>query len=103
VTRAPLRFPRLSRQLAASAVAGLMVSTIAAVAVVIPTVPSSAQGSSAPTASIQVWTEASGTPVDNYWAAQAKAFDQANPGDSVSIDIEPSGSYNTCLLYTSSR
>ena len=95
MTRAPLRFPRLSRQLAASAVAGLMVSTIAAVAVVIPTVPSSAQGSSAPTASIQVWMEASGTPVDNYWAAQAKAFDQANPGDSVSIDIEPSGSYNT--------
>ncbi|MGO9659619.1 MAG: extracellular solute-binding protein [Acidimicrobiales bacterium] len=94
MTRAPLRFPRLSRRLAASAVAGLMVSTIAAVAVVIPTVSSSAQGSSAPTASIQVWMEASGTPVDNYWAAQAKAFDQANPGDSVSIDIEPAGSYN---------
>ena len=73
--------------------AGLSISTAATVAV--PVTSSFAQGSSSPTASIQVWMEASGTPVDNYWAAQAKAFDQANSGDKVSIDIEPSGSYNT--------
>ncbi|MGH9107315.1 MAG: extracellular solute-binding protein [Acidimicrobiales bacterium] len=72
--------------------AGLSIGTAAAVAVPVTT---SFASSSAPTASIQVWMEASGTPVDNYWAAQAKAFDKANPGDRVSIDIEPSGSYNT--------
>ena len=80
---------------AALIAAGLSVSTAATVAIAVPIATSSAQDSSAPTASIQVWMEANGTPVDNYWAAQAKAFDKANPGDSVSIDIEPSGPYNT--------
>jgi len=93
VTRTSLKLPRLSGRAAASIAAGLSISMAAAV--VVPVASSFAQGSSAPTASIQVWMEASGTPVDNYWAAQAKAFDKANPGDSVSIDIEPSGSYNT--------
>jgi len=95
VTRASLELPRLPGRVAAIVATGLSVSTAAMVAVAVPTTTSSAQTPSAPTASIQVWMEASGTPVDNYWAAQAKAFDQANPGDSVSIDIEPSGSYNT--------
>ena len=84
---------RLSRRATALIAAGLSVGTAASVAIVVPIATSSAQ--SAPTASIQVWMEANGTPLDNYWAAQAKAFDQANPGDTVSIDIEPSGPYNT--------
>lgn len=93
VTRASSKSRRLSHRATALVAAGLSVGTAATVAIAVPIATSSAQ--SAPTASIQVWMEASGTPVDNYWAAQAKAFDQANPGDSVSIDIEPSGTYNT--------
>lgn len=92
VTRASRRLPRLSRRAAALVAAGLSVTTAATVA--IPVSSSLAQGSSAPTASINVWVEASGTPVDNYWIAQAKAFDKANPGDTVSVDVEPSGPYN---------
>ena len=92
VTRASLKRPRVSHRTAAVLAVGLSVSTAAIVAV--PVTSSAQTTSSAPTASIQVWMEASGTPVDNYWAAQAKAFDQANPGDTVSIDLEPAGSYN---------
>jgi len=84
---------RLSRRATALMAAGLSVGTAASVAIAVPIATSSAQ--SAPTASIQVWMEANGTPLDNYWAAQATAFDKANPGDTVSIDIEPSGPYNT--------
>src|SRR5208282_3453337 len=70
---------RLSRRATALMAAGLSVGTAASVAIAVPIATSSAQ--SAPTASIQVWMEANGTPLDNYWAAQAAAFDKANPGD----------------------
>jgi ABC-type glycerol-3-phosphate transport system substrate-binding protein len=93
VTQASSKRRRLSRRATALIAAGLSVGSAATVAIAVPITTSSAQ--SAQTASIQVWMEGSGTPVDNYWAAQAKAFDQANPGDSVSIDIEPGGTYNT--------
>ncbi len=93
VTRASSKRRRLSHRATALIAAGLSVGTAATVAIAVPIATSSAQ--SAPTASIQVWMEANGTPLDNYWAAQATAFDKANPGDTVSIDIEPSGPYNT--------
>ena len=38
--------------------------------------------------------EASGTPVDNYWVAQAKAFDKANPGDTISVEFPAASAYN---------
>ena len=79
---------------AVAALAGTMLATTAGAATHAVSSKQTVRAS-APTATINVWMEASGTPVDNYWAAQAKAFDQANPGDSVSIDIEPSGTYNT--------
>ena len=93
MTHAPLRRLWLHHRLAVVLAAGVAVG---ATALAVPASTLSAQTrTSSLTASIQVWMEASGTPVDNYWAAQAKAFDQANPGDSVSIDIEPAGTYNT--------
>jgi raffinose/stachyose/melibiose transport system substrate-binding protein len=92
VTQESPKRRRLSRRATALIAAGLSVGTAATVAIAAPIATSSAQ--SAPTASIQVWMEPNGVPLDNYWAAQATAFDKANPGDSVSIDIEPTGTFN---------
>jgi len=93
VTQESSKRRRLSHRATALIAAGLSVGTAATVAIAAPIATSSAQ--SAPTASIQVWTVTNGTLLDNYWAAQAAAFDKANPGDTVSIDVEPSGPYNT--------
>jgi raffinose/stachyose/melibiose transport system substrate-binding protein len=41
-----------------------------------------------------MWMEASGTPVDNYWVAQAKAFDKANPGDNISVEFPAASAFN---------
>ncbi|MHB1497985.1 MAG: extracellular solute-binding protein [Acidimicrobiales bacterium] len=97
VTRASLKFTRLSGRAAAALAAGLSISTAAAVAV--PATSSYAQtvsaSSSAPTASISVWMEASGTPVDNYWVAQAKAFEKANPGDTINVEFPAATVFNS--------
>ncbi len=88
MTRASLKRPRLSHRAAAVLAVGLSVSTAAIVAV--PVTSSAATTSSAPTASISVWMETNGTPLDNYWVAQATAFDKANPGDTINIEL-PAG------------
>ena len=72
---------------------GLSVSTAAIVAV--PVTSSAATTSSAPTASISMWMETNGTPLDNYWVAQAKAFDKANPGDTINIEFPAASVYNS--------
>jgi len=72
--------------------------TVASVATVTGAVPATAT-SSAPTASINVWLVDNGTNVNNYWGKQAAAFDKANPGDTVNIEIQPSSnSYKAKVL-----
>ena len=96
VTRASLRLPRPLGRTAALVAACLSISTAAAVT--LPVASSSAQSShssSAPTATISVWMEASGTPVDNYWVAQAKAFAKANPGDTINVEFPGATVYNS--------
>ena len=44
--------------------------------VAVPVTNSFAKGASTPTATSNVWMEASGTPVDNYWVAHAKVVAQ---------------------------
>ena len=92
MTRASLKRPRLSHRTAAVLAVSLSVSTAAIVAV--PVTSSAQTPSSAPTASISVWMDSSGTPVNNYWVAQAKAFDKANPGDTVSVEFPAASSFN---------
>ena len=93
VTRASLKRPRVSHRTAAVLAVGLSVSTAAIVAV--PVTSSAATTSSAPTASISMWMETNGTPLDNYWVAQAKAFDKANPGDTINIEFPAASVYNS--------
>ena len=92
MTRASLNRPWLSQRIAAVLAVSLSTSTAAIVAV--PVTSSAQTTSSAPTASISVWMEASGTPVDNYWVAQAKAFDKANPGDTINVEFPAASEYN---------
>src|SRR5579875_2096332 len=89
----PVKFPRSSNKAVVLLAAGLAIGTGATVGV--PVTTSFAQGTSAPTATINVWMEASGTPVDDYWVAQAKAFAKANPGDQVNIEFPAASVYNT--------
>lgn len=49
-----------------------------------------AAAAKAPTASINVWWVTNGTDVNNLWAHIASSFDKSHPGDTVSIDIQPS-------------
>jgi raffinose/stachyose/melibiose transport system substrate-binding protein len=91
VTGALRRPSRLSGRAAALLAAGLAASTAATVAT--PATSSSAQGTG-PTATISMWMEASGTPVDNYWVAQAKAFDKANPGDTINVEFPAASAFN---------
>ena len=92
MTRASLKLPRPSSRAGALLAVGLFVSTAAAA---VPATSALAASSSEPTASISVWMEASGTPVDNYWVAQAKAFEKANPGDTVNVEFPAASVYNT--------
>jgi raffinose/stachyose/melibiose transport system substrate-binding protein len=93
VTQEPSKRRRLSRRATALMAAGLSVGTAATVAIAVPIATSSAQ--SAPTASINVWFLSNGTPLNNYVVAQAKVFDQANPGDTVNVEIQPTNNaYN---------
>jgi len=94
VTRASSKSRRLSHRATALVAAGLSVGTAATVAIAVPIATSSAQSSSAPTASISMWMESSGTPVNNYWVAQAQAFDKANPGDRISVEFPAASAYN---------
>ena len=64
---------------AVAALAGTMLATTAGAATHAVSSKQTVRAS-APTATINMWMEASGTPVDNYWAAQAKAFDASQPG-----------------------
>ena len=60
---------------------------------------SSASSASGKTASINVWWVTNGTNVNDLWSSIATDFDNAHPGDKVTIDIEPSSnSYKTKLL-----
>jgi raffinose/stachyose/melibiose transport system substrate-binding protein len=93
VSRASHGLRRASYRVGFLVAAGLSTTTAATVAT--PVTASSAQSASAPTASISVWMEASGTPVDNYWVAQAKAFDKANRGDTVNIEFPAASVYNS--------
>ena len=79
--------------------AGLSVTTAATVATVVPITSSSAQTSSAPTATISVEVQDQGKILDNYYIAQAAAFDKANPGDTVTMDVVPTNNvYKQKLL-----
>lgn len=82
--------------LAAVAVAGLAGTMLATTAGAVTHAVSSRQTArvSAPTATISMWMEASGTPVDNYWVAQAAAFDAANPGDTINVEFPSAAEYN---------
>ena len=90
---------RLRGRLTALLAAGLAVSTIATIAAVaVPAGTSSAQ-SAVPTASITVEVQDQGTVLDNYYVAEAAAFDKANPGDSVTMNVVPTNNvYKQKLL-----
>ena len=52
-----------------------------------------------PTASITVEVQDQGTVLDNYYVAEAAAFDKANPGDSVTMNVVPTNNvYKQKLL-----
>lgn len=94
MTRASLKRPRLARRSGALLGAALTVGSVATVAVPVP-----ATAQSAPTAAINVWLVDNGKNVNNYWLQQASAFDKANPGDKVTIEIQPSSnSYKAKIL-----
>ncbi len=80
--------------------AGLSVSAAATLTLAMPSSAAlSARSSSAPTATINAWLLSNGTPLNNYWVAQAAAFDKANPGDTVNVEIQPSNNaYNPKVL-----
>ena len=90
---------KLRGRLTAVLAAGLAVSTIATIAaVVVPAGTSSAQ-TAVPTASITVEVQDQGTVLDNYYVAEAAAFDKANPGDSVTMNVVPTNNvYKQKLL-----
>ena len=94
------RPPRLRGRLAALLAAGLAVSTIATIAAVaVPAGTSSAQTAAVPTASITVEVQDQGTVLDNYYVAEAAAFDKANPGDTVTMNVVPTNNvYKQKLL-----
>ena len=86
MTRASLKRPWLTRRVAALVAAGLSATTAATVAVAVPAVATS----SAPTASINVWW-VTNPPFDTaVWPPIIKAFEKANPGDTVNLTMWPS-------------
>ncbi|MGD0983784.1 MAG: extracellular solute-binding protein [Acidimicrobiales bacterium] len=97
--------PRLRRPwrgvlatVAVAALAGAMLATTAGAAT---HAVSSGQTvrASAPTASISVEVQDQGTILDNYYTAQAAAFNKANPGDHATMDIVPTNNvYKQKLL-----
>jgi raffinose/stachyose/melibiose transport system substrate-binding protein len=99
MTHAPLKRPWLHRRLVAVLAAGVATGTAATLAVAVPVITSSAQSSSAPTASISVEVQDQGKILDNYYIAQAAAFNKANPGDTVTMDVVPTNNvYKQKLL-----
>ncbi|HMK98095.1 MAG TPA: hypothetical protein VK425_11155, partial [Acidimicrobiales bacterium] len=99
MTRASLMRPWLPRRVAAFLAAGLSVGTVATVAVAVPITSSSAQSASAPTASITVEVQDQGSLLDKYLTDEATAFNKANPGDNVTMDIVPTNNvYKQKLL-----
>jgi raffinose/stachyose/melibiose transport system substrate-binding protein len=99
VTRAFLKRPWPSRRVAAIVAAGLSASTAATIAVAVPITASSAQTSSAPTASITVEVQDQGSVLDKYLVAEAAAFNKANPGDHVTMNVVPTNNvYKQKLL-----
>jgi raffinose/stachyose/melibiose transport system substrate-binding protein len=86
MARASFKGPKFRRRAGALLGAALTASTVGMVAAAIP----AAASSSVPTATITLWPVPNGTNLDNYWASQAKAFDQANPGDKVNIVLQSS-------------
>jgi raffinose/stachyose/melibiose transport system substrate-binding protein len=76
--------------------AGLAATVAAAVPA---TASSTVRLSSAPKATISVELQDQGKILDNYYTAQATAFNKANPGDHVSMDIVPTNNvYKQKLL-----
>ncbi|MGC8627775.1 MAG: ABC transporter substrate-binding protein [Acidimicrobiales bacterium] len=69
------------------ATASMVATTTTGIAL---TTTNASAASTVPTASINVWLVDNGKNVNDYWTAQAKAFDKANPGDTVNIEIQPS-------------
>ena len=84
--------------LAVAALAGTMLATSAGAAT--HAVPSGrAVRASAPTATISVEVQSQGTVLNNYYVAQAAAFNKANPGDHVTMDVVPTNNvYKQKLL-----
>jgi len=96
VIRASLKHPRLTRRKGALMGAALALTTASTV---MTAMPAASASSSVPTATINVWFVDNGTNVNNYWMKQAAAFDKANPGDTVNIEIQPSSnSYKGKIL-----
>ena len=85
MARASFKGPKLRRTAGALLGAALTASTVGTAAVAVP-----ATGQSVPTATITLWPVPNGTNLDNYWVSQAKAFDQANPGDTVNVVLQSS-------------
>lgn len=88
MTRTPRR-SRPSRRVLQPFRAGLSLGVVAMVAVIVLVATSSAQSASGPTATISVEVQSQGNILNNYYTAEAKAFDKANPGDQVNVDVVP--------------
>ena len=80
--------------------ASLLAGFAAIAAVAVPATASSAvRLSSAPTATISVEVQDQGKNLDNYYMAQAAAFNKANPGDHVNMNVVPTNNvYKQKLL-----
>ncbi len=100
LSREPLKHPVLRRGVVGLSGASLLAGLAALVAVAVPaTASSGARVSSAPTATISVEVQDQGADLDSYYTAQTAAFNKANPGDHVNMDIVPTNNvYKQKLL-----
>ena len=98
MTYASLRRPWLHRRLTTFLAAGLAASAAVGYAVAGPAVTAPALAA-APTATITVEVQDQGTVLDQYYQSEATAFDQANPGDTVNMNVVPTNNvYKQKLL-----
>ena len=100
MSRASLKHPPLRRGVASLLGASLLAGFATIAAVAVPATASSAvRLSSAPTATISVEVQDQGKNLDNYYMAQAAAFNKANPGDHVNMNVVPTNNvYKQKLL-----
>ncbi len=88
MTQPSRKRPRLSQRATTLLAAAVTTSTAATVIVALPAA-SSAAPAAAPTATITVEVQSQGATLNNYYIAEAKAFDKANPGDTVNMNVVP--------------